>query len=113
MQNILLLNLLGNAIKYSQPGTEVRLRIKYAGQACSFEVIDQGCGIPADELPFVFQKYMRGRAVTSIPGAGLGLSLVYKITILHGGRVEMNSREGEGAHVTVTIPLNLAIDRKE
>ena len=56
---------------------------------------------------------MRGRAVTSIPGAGLGLSLVYKITILHGGRVEMNSREGEGAHVTVTIPLNLTIDRKE
>lgn len=110
--NILLLNLLGNAIKYSQPGTEVRLRIKHTGQTCSFEVIDQGRGIPADELPFVFQKYMRGRAVTSIPGAGLGLSLVYKITILHGGRVEMNSREGEGAHVTVTIPLNLVIDRE-
>ena len=109
---VLLLNLLGNAIKYSPSGSEVRLRIRHAGQTCSFEVIDQGCGIPADELPFIFQKYMRGRAVTSIPGAGLGLSLVAKITAMHGGRVEMESREGEGAHVTVTIPLNFTTDRK-
>ncbi|MDO8264343.1 MAG: PAS domain S-box protein [Gallionella sp.] len=110
---VMLLNLLGNAIKYSPPGSEVRLRIRHTGQACSFEVIDQGCGIPADELPFIFQKYMRGRAVTSIPGAGLGLSLVAKITAMHGGRVEMESREGEGTHVTVTIPVNLAADREE
>jgi len=109
---ILLLNLLGNAIKYSPSGSEVRLRIRHTGQACSFEVIDQGCGIPADELPFIFQKYMRGRSVTSIPGAGLGLSLVSRITALHGGRVEMESREGEGAHVTVTIPLDFATDRE-
>ncbi|MBI1887247.1 MAG: PAS domain S-box protein [Nitrosomonadales bacterium] len=110
---IMLLNLLGNAIKYSPSGSEVRLRIKRIGQVCSFEVIDQGCGIPADELPFIFQKYMRGRSVTSLPGAGLGLSLVSRIAAQHGGRVEMKSREGEGAHVTVTIPLNFATDREE
>lgn len=112
LMGVMLLNLIGNAIKYSQSGSEVRLCIKHTGQACSFEVIDQGLGIPADELPFIFQKYMRGRAVTSIPGAGLGLSLVAKITAMHGGRVEMESREGEGAHVTVTIPLNSATDRE-
>jgi len=110
---ILLLNLLGNAIKYSPSGSEVRLCIKHTGQACSFEVIDQGCGIPADELPFIFQKYMRGRLVTPIPGAGLGLSLVSKIAALHGGSVQMKSCEGEGAYVTVIIPLNFATDRKE
>jgi len=110
---IMLLNLLSNAIKYSPSGSEVRLRIRHAGQVCSFEVIDQGCGIPADEIPFIFQKYVRGRSVTSIPGAGLGLSLVAKIAAMHGGRVEMESREGEGAHVTVTIPLNFATDREE
>ncbi len=106
--NILLLNLLGNAIKYSPPGSEVRLCIKHTAQACSFEVIDQGQGIPADELPYVFQKYMRGRAAKSARGVGLGLSLVHKITTLHGGRIEMESREGEGAHATVTLPLNFA-----
>jgi len=110
---IMLLNLLGNAIKYSPSGSEVRLRIRHAGQACSFEVIDQGLGIPADELPFIFQKYMRGRAATSIPGAGLGLSLVSKIASLHGGRVEVESHEGRGTHVTVTISLNLATGWEE
>jgi len=111
LMGIMLLNLLGNAIKYSSPGSEVRLRIRHTGQACSFEVTDQGCGISADELPFIFKKYMRGRSVTSIPGAGLGLSLVAKIVTLHGGHVEIKSREGEGTHVTVTIPLNFATDR--
>ncbi len=102
---IMLLNLLGNAIKYSPSASEIRLRIRHTEQACSFEVIDRGRGIPADELPFIFKKYVRGRAVTSIPGAGLGLSLVSRIVALHGGSVEIESREGEGTRVIVTIPL--------
>ncbi|MFZ2302382.1 MAG: PAS domain-containing sensor histidine kinase [Gallionella sp.] len=110
---VMLLNLLGNAIKYSPPGSEVRLRIRCAGRDCTFEIIDQGCGIPADEIPRVFQKYMRGRSVTSIPGAGLGLSLVAKIAELHRGRIEMASREGEWTHVTAIIPLNLATDHEK
>lgn len=112
LMSIMLLNLLSNAIKYSPVGSEIRLCIKHTGQACSFEVIDRGYGIPADELPVIFNKYVRGRAVTSIPGAGLGLSLVSKIVTMHGGRVEMKSRVREGTHVTVTIPLNFAADRE-
>jgi PAS domain S-box-containing protein len=110
---ILLLNLLGNAIKYSPAGSEVRLRIAHSGQDCNFEVIDKGQGIPADELPLIFKKYIRGRAAASIPGAGLGLSLVSRIVALHGGSVRMESIEGEGTRVTVTIPLNLATGREE
>ncbi|OGS97673.1 MAG: hypothetical protein A3K04_01120 [Gallionellales bacterium RBG_16_56_9] len=112
LMSVMLLNLLGNAIKYSPDGSEIRLRIKYAGQAFSFEIIDQGMGIPADEIPLILEKYVRGRSAASIPGAGLGLSLVLKIAAMHGGRVEIESREGEGTHVTVTIPLNFATDRK-
>lgn len=110
--SVMLLNLLGNAIKYSPHGSEVRLRIRRAGQAVSFEIIDQGCGIPADELPLILRKYVRGRSVTSIPGAGLGLSLTARIADMHGGGMEIRSREGEGTHVTVTIPLASATDRE-
>jgi len=113
LMSVMLLNLLGNAIKYSPAGSEIRLRIKHTGQVISFEIIDQGRGIPADELPLIFQKYMRGRSVASIPGAGLGLSLVSRISAMHGGRIEINSSEGEGTHITVTIPLYHAIDLKE
>ncbi len=109
---ILLLNLLGNAIKYSPPGSEVRLRIRHTAQTCIFDVVDQGRGIPAEALPFVFQKYRRGRATGDIPGAGLGLSLVSRIVELHGGRVEIESKHGEGTHVTVTLPLKLAVNRE-
>jgi two-component system, sensor histidine kinase LadS len=103
--HILLINLLGNAIKYSPLGGEVRLRITLSGQACVFVVTDEGQGIPADELPLVFDKYVRGRAATAVVGAGLGLSLVSRIVTLHGGRVEIASREGEWTRVTVSIPL--------
>lgn len=103
---ILLLNLLGNAIKYSPEGTEIKLRIRQIGQSCRFEVIDQGQGIPAEELPLVFKKYQRGRASGGVPGAGLGLSLVSRISELHAAQIEIKSRENEGTHVTLTFPLN-------
>lgn len=101
---ILLLNLLGNAIKYSPPGSEIRLRIGQSAQTCTFEVLDRGQGIPADELPVIFQKYRRGRAAQAVSGAGLGLSVVARIVALHGGKVEIESREGEGTRVVVNLP---------
>lgn len=110
---ILLLNLLGNAIKYSPAESEIRFCIKHTDQACLFEITDQGAGIFPDELPFIFDMYMRGRAVTSIPGAGLGLALVSRIASLHGGSVEIISPAGEGVRATVTIPFNLIPDRNE
>ena len=110
--HILLLNLLSNAIKYSPAGRDIRLCIKPDGPFCRFEVSDQGRGIPADELPFIFDKYMRGRAVTTTAGAGLGLWLVFRIAALHGGSVDVQSQEGAWTRVTVMIPLRQA-ERRE
>lgn len=101
---ILLHNLLSNAIKYSPPDSEVLLRCRNVEEGYLFEVIDQGDGIPDDELSLVFQKYVRGRAASSLPGAGLGLPLVSSIASLHGGRVEIKSRVGQGTNIAIYIP---------
>ena len=103
---ILLINLLNNAIKYSPQNSKIELRIKEKGTNCSFEVIDFGIGIPADERHLIFKKYFRGRLTAAISGTGLGLSLVLRIANLHGGDVEMKSTLGKGSHITVTIPFN-------
>ena len=104
LMRILLLNLLSNAIKYSPLGHSVRLVVRQVDGGCCFEVIDQGQGIAAEELPRVFEKYWRGRGASSTPGAGLGMSLVARIVNLHRGRIDIDSHEGCGTRVTVTLP---------
>ena len=106
--DILLSNLLDNAVKYSPAGSEVRLAMRGNGQFCLFEVTDRGIGISAEEQAFIFNKYMRGSGVASIAGAGLGLSLVKDIVTLHHGSIKINSSVNAGACITVAIPLHLA-----
>ncbi len=101
---ILLANLLSNAIKYSAPGSEIRLRVRHVRDRHIFEVIDQGCGIPADEIPHLFQKYRRGRLALTKPGAGLGLALCWQIVQLHGGHIHVDSTQGVGTRVVVEFP---------
>ena len=67
-------------------------------------MIDQGLGIPADELPLIFKKYVRGSAAGSIPGAGLGLSLAVRIVELHHGTICAHSTPGAGSQFIVEIP---------
>lgn len=105
---VMLFNLLDNAVKYSPQGGEIRLSIRRVGEAIVFEVADRGMGIPADEIPFVFEKYRRGRGVASIAGAGLGLSLVARIVALHGAGVQITSVEGQGTRVVVTFETGAA-----
>jgi len=102
---VLISNLLSNAVKYSPEGSVVTLRFILKGSQCCIEVIDQGFGIPADELSFVFRKYVRGEAALKTPGAGLGLSLVSRIVKLHGGIVRVESRVGEGSQFIVELPV--------
>ncbi len=97
-------NLLGNAAKYSVTGPiEVRLR-EESGWAV-IEVADSGRGIPAADLPSVFDELARADNARELPGSGLGLTLVATVIARHGGHVSMRSVEGSGSVAVVRIPL--------
>jgi signal transduction histidine kinase len=68
--------------------------------------MDQGLGIPEADLPHIFERFYRGRNVMALTaGAGIGLSGVKQIVEQHGGRVEVESVEGQGTTVTVVLPV--------
>jgi signal transduction histidine kinase len=98
-------NLLENAIKYSAPGTSVRLIVSRDEGWLSCELIDQGKGIAPDELPDLFSQYRRFSSAQGIDGVGLGLSMVKAVVDRHGGRIECRSVVGEGTCVSLRFPL--------
>jgi PAS domain S-box-containing protein len=101
----ILLNLLSNAVKYSPPGQAVVFRATGTADALEFSVRDHGIGIPAGDLPVVFDAFRRGSNVGQTPGTGLGLVIVKQSVDLHGGRIAIDTREGGGTTFTVTIPI--------
>ena len=115
----LLNNLLDNAIKYSQPNSQVvvRLALNSADQVAVLSVADTGSGIPAKDLPLLFDRFFRvdrSRSRDGKKGTGLGLSICKTIAEAHGGTIGCQSAEGQGTTMTVLIPLkpwNSADDR--
>ncbi len=100
-------NLLSNAIKYSPEGGPVQVRLHRSEREAIVEVEDRGLGIPAAELPRIFQPFRRGRSVAGeIPGVGLGLSASKKLVEAHGGSIEVESQPGVGSTFRVRLPLN-------
>jgi PAS domain S-box-containing protein len=97
-------NLLSNAIKYSPGGGVVRFDVTREADDTVFEVADAGIGIPADEIPHLFGSFHRASNVGSIQGTGLGLAIVKNAVDMHGGRIEVTSRVGEGTRFTVRLP---------
>lgn len=104
-----ILNLLGNAIKYSSDTDTVELRaneqIIDKHRWVVVEVADTGSGIPVDEQQSVWDELHRGSRVRSVAGSGMGLSLVRAIVTRHGGSVELFSQEGIGTSVRLVIPV--------
>jgi signal transduction histidine kinase len=102
-----LANLLGNAIKYSPAGGEVLVEVNRDGAWAVISVIDHGLGIPAADLPHIFERYRRGRNVDrQIAGSGLGLAGARDIIEQHGGTISAASREGQGSTFIVRLPLD-------
>ncbi|MGA9997952.1 MAG: ATP-binding protein [Pyrinomonadaceae bacterium] len=101
-------NLLSNAIKFTPHGGRVQVRLARAGSHIEIEVSDNGDGIKAEFLPFVFDRFRQadGTMTRQHGGLGLGLAIVRQLVELHGGTVEANSPgEGKGATFTVRLPL--------
>lgn len=104
----LLVNLLDNAIKYTQVGGSARLSLTTKDSSAVIEVSDTGRGIPATALPHVFERFYRQTDPrdTRVTGFGLGLAISKWIADAHGGSIEVDSREGEGSRFTVRLPLH-------
>ncbi|MBI3403778.1 MAG: two-component sensor histidine kinase [Acidobacteria bacterium] len=99
-------NLLDNAIKYTPAGGEVRIEVGRDGDAAVLQVRDTGQGIPADELPRVFDRLFRGDASRTERGLGLGMSLVKAVVEAHGGKIEATSEIGRGSVFAVSLPVS-------
>ncbi len=104
-------NLISNALKYSPPGTEVRITLRYSNDVLTLTVCDQGIGIPKSELPYIFQPFHRARNAQLIEGTGLGLAIAHKLVTLCGGRITVESEEGRGSCFTVTLPVQPVTDK--
>lgn len=100
-------NLVNNAVKYSPEGGTVTLTSRGEGTYALISVTDTGIGIPADEIGHVFERFRRVRsgAAQSIPGTGLGLTIVKQIVEMHGGKIWVESAVGHGSSFHFTVPL--------
>ncbi|WP_139559712.1 ATP-binding protein [Methylotetracoccus oryzae] len=102
----IVLNLLSNALKFTLTGA-IEVRVESRGAQVQLVVRDTGIGIPASELPRIFERFHRvqNRGGRSHEGSGIGLALVRELVKLHGGNVSVDSAEGRGSTFTVTLPL--------
>ena len=101
-----LVNLLGNAAKYTPPNGRVVMRVKIDENMLRVEVEDTGVGIPESDLSHVFEKFFRSsdQRVQNESGTGLGLSIAREIIQLHGGEINVQSQLGQGSTFSFTIP---------
>jgi two-component system, LuxR family, sensor kinase FixL len=100
-------NLVSNAIKYSSNGTTVRMEVLYETDQIVIRVIDAGIGIPEADLPLLFQPFHRASNAQNLPGTGLGLSIVRQAVELHGGSIDVQSRQNIGTTFTVSLPYRV------
>jgi len=103
----LLVILIDNAVKYSDPKTKVKLTAKKKDDIVQIAVIDQGLGIKASDLPHIFDRFYRAdpsRSKEKVSGYGLGLSIAKKIAELHGGSITAKSTPGAGSTFLIKLP---------
>jgi len=102
----ILTNLLSNALKYSEPGTEVTVTLNRRNGEVVTSITDHGPGIPPEELPHLFERYYRGPVARTEPeGLGLGLYITRMLVEAHGGRIWAESQVGVGSTFSFSLPI--------
>ena len=97
-------NVLGNAVKFTQPEESIQVRAYEDTNHIVVEVADEGSGIPEEELPHVTDELFRGKGARGTPGSGLGLALVDAIIERHGGQISIRSRVNQGTVIALRLP---------
>jgi signal transduction histidine kinase len=102
--------LLDNAVKYTPEGGAVTVVVR--GDGCSVELVvaDTGCGIPAEHLPHLFERFYRVEAARSAGGVGLGLAIARQIAEQHGGELAVDSEAGVGSTFSLRLPVGGATE---
>jgi two-component system phosphate regulon sensor histidine kinase PhoR len=101
-------NLISNALKYTEPGGGVDVRVEARGDRAAISVADTGIGMSPDDVERLFERFFRASTAidSAIPGVGLGLSIVKVIVDLHGGEVTVDSRKGVGTTFEILLPAS-------
>ncbi len=102
----ILRRLLDNAVKYSPNDREVMLSVWQEAGMLRFSIRDQGIGIPQEDMPYIYELFMRGSNVGAISGRGIGLKLVLDCVQAHQGTIDIRSAINQGTMVTVTLPVS-------
>ena len=98
-------NLVANAIQYNQPNGEVRVKLERRNGQAELTVSDTGAGIPAEDLPRVFERFYRAEKSRSSGGLGLGLAISKAIVEAHDGTIEISSKVDVGTTFSVRLPV--------
>ena len=97
-------NLLTNALKFTPAGGLVTIEAGPADGQARLRVSDTGTGIPAEELPRIFNRFWRGRQASTVSGSGIGLAIAAELAQAHGGQLTAASQPGQGTELTLTLP---------
>lgn len=106
----MILNLVDNAIKYSPSDTSVTLKMGFNDARIGIQVIDEGPGIPEEDLERIFSKYYRSHRTKNEAGSGVGLAAVKAIVEAHGGRVIAQNRPKRGTVFEIMLPGSLRMN---
>ena len=105
LKRLKIINILDNAIKYTQPGGKVSIDLRQQKNSADIDIIDTGIGIPEAELPHIFDRFYRVDKSRSSIGFGLGLSIAQSIAMAHGGKIYAKANVPQGTIFTISLPI--------